>query len=375
MKRNIFFLLTLALPLSLPAQHTLESRLNTFRAGDEIIKQQVEYKNPGRSGENVLWDFGQLNSINDEYTLTYSAPALIADSMYILGLDTILSRELTEGSLMIGTEHNTMYYYYQTDNRLWVFGHENPLTLLRYFQPLIAGIYPMHYKDSCRYDYQSEGLYSSSVNFSTHGEAQLQADAYGMMILPSGDTLRNVLRTHTVQTICQVFHTGDTIPVQHRSSIATCKWYSKGYRYPIFETIQTTIPTDSVETVHFETAFFFPPQDHYYLEEDEENLAIVENENNGGNGGEVDPWEGLTYNFYPNPVVTNLEIEIYMPRAGQVRMQLMNRMGLMVWTEDFGTWPEGIHTASVYAGAFPVGEYVLNMWFDDYLIGEKIIKR
>ena len=49
MKRNIFFLLTLALPLSLPAQHTLESRLNTFRAGDEIIKQQVEYKNPSFS--------------------------------------------------------------------------------------------------------------------------------------------------------------------------------------------------------------------------------------------------------------------------------------------------------------------------------------
>jgi hypothetical protein len=38
------------IPGILSAQHVLRSELNMFRAGDEIIKQQVEYKNPGRKG-------------------------------------------------------------------------------------------------------------------------------------------------------------------------------------------------------------------------------------------------------------------------------------------------------------------------------------
>jgi len=121
---KIYFYLTLlvlcVIPGMLPAQYLLQSDLNLPRAGDEIIKQQVEYKNPGRSGENVLWDFGQLQSINDEYTLSYSSPGLIRDSIYILGLDTISMKNLAGGSLLIGTEHNTMYYYYLDKNRMWI---------------------------------------------------------------------------------------------------------------------------------------------------------------------------------------------------------------------------------------------------------------
>ena len=51
--------------ISLYAQHSLQSELNYFRAGDEIIKQQVVYKDPGRTGENVLWDFSRLTSVDD----------------------------------------------------------------------------------------------------------------------------------------------------------------------------------------------------------------------------------------------------------------------------------------------------------------------
>ena len=354
---------------SLSAQHSLQIEHNLPRAGDVIIKQQVEYKDPGRSGENVLWDFGKLKSVNDEYTLSYSEPVAVNDSMYIMGMDTILLKNLADGSLLIGTEHNTMYYYYFTGNRWWVLGHENPATLLQYTKPLIAGAYPMQYGDTSRYDYESKGLYSSTVPFTANGKAQIHADAHGMMILPSGDTLRNVLRTHTVQSIRQVFQTGDTA-VENHSSVQTCKWYSKGYRYPIFETIQTSVGVDETENVNFETAFFFPPQEHYYLEDDLDNLALLENETDSV----ANPWEGLTYNFYPNPVKNDLNIEVFMPKRGRVRMRLTSRPGMTVWKKDFGEWQQGVQKASVSMPAFPVGEYVLNMWFDGYLVGEKILK-
>jgi hypothetical protein len=41
----------------LSAQHTLQSDLNRFRADNMLVKQQVSYKDPGRTGENVLWNF------------------------------------------------------------------------------------------------------------------------------------------------------------------------------------------------------------------------------------------------------------------------------------------------------------------------------
>ena len=355
---------------SLPAQHSLQSEQNLPRTGDVIIKQQVEYKDPGRAGENVLWNFGELKSVNDEYTLSYSEPVLANDSIYIMGMDTVLLKNLTEGSLLIGTEHHTMYYYYFTGNRLWALGHENPTTLLQYTQPLIVSAYPMQYGDSARHAYRSKGLYSSKIPFTSGGEAQIKADAHGMMILPSGDTLRNVLRTSAVQTIRQVFRKGAKEAVEHNSTVETCKWYSKGYRYPVFETIRTSVIAGGAENVNFETAFFFPPQEQYYLDDDPENLALQEEKTDSIS----DPWAGLTYNFYPNPVETNLKIEIYMPRQGHVRMQLSDRLGRHVWMKDYGNWNEGVHSAEIFMSPYVKGEYVLNMWFDDHLAGEKILK-
>lgn len=97
----------------------------------------------------------------------------------------------------------------------------------------------------------------------------------------------------------------------------------------------------------------------------------------GGSSDEVsdNPWVGLTYNFYPNPVETNLEIELYLPKQAQVRMQLTDRMGNVVWNKNLGIWQEGINTTHVLMSPFTMGEYVLSMWFDEYLIGEKILKK
>jgi len=64
MKKQLLSLL-IGIPVMLSAQHTLQRELHLPRVGDELIKQQVEYKDPGRSGDNVLWDFSRLTSIND----------------------------------------------------------------------------------------------------------------------------------------------------------------------------------------------------------------------------------------------------------------------------------------------------------------------
>lgn len=70
MKLKILFFIFLAgnFPLFflLHAQEILSVETNMFRANDTIVKQQVEYKNPGKTGENVFWNFGKLKPVDEK---------------------------------------------------------------------------------------------------------------------------------------------------------------------------------------------------------------------------------------------------------------------------------------------------------------------
>jgi len=60
---------------SLPAQnsHQLSTERNAYRVPDQLVKQQVEYKDPGSSDKNLTWDFRFLQPFNKECTPTISS--------------------------------------------------------------------------------------------------------------------------------------------------------------------------------------------------------------------------------------------------------------------------------------------------------------
>lgn len=69
MRNFIFLLMGVMLSQSAFSQFSLESSSALPRANDTIVKQCVEYRDPGRSGPNVLWNFSELELLNDAYTL------------------------------------------------------------------------------------------------------------------------------------------------------------------------------------------------------------------------------------------------------------------------------------------------------------------
>ena len=370
--KRFYFLLLLSIPGMLSAQQVLQKELNSPRVDDEIIKQQVFYKDPGRSGQNVLWDFGRLEIYDGDYTLSYTEPDIVGDSIYVMGSDTLYLDALGEDIPFVGTEHYTRYYYHLSEDKLWVLGHENPTNLLQYTQPLLNAFYPIVYGDSITLPYNSEGIYSGGVPFQTEGEVSILADAEGWMILPSGDTLRHVIRIKNEQTIRQSMENGSGEITHNNSLLETYRWYSRGYRYPIFETICSFVYDEGAALVkNFETAFFYPPIDHYYLEEDEENQAILE----ALEQEDLSPWAGLKYNFYPNPVSDLLSVELYLPRATTVRVQVRSTMGIIYLDESKGVWQEGTGSFYLNLVSAPIGNYILDIWLDDYLISDIIMKR
>ncbi|MFR9166176.1 MAG: T9SS type A sorting domain-containing protein [Dysgonomonas sp.] len=360
---------------------------STPRIGDEIIKQQVEYKDPGRSGENVIWNFSTLKEINPEYKIKYIPPFIVDDKLYVMGKDTFNIKDVSEGELVAGYEHQTRYYYQCKDGEQYILGHENPTTLLHYNQPVRIMSEPMKYGQEINNTYSSYARYSNKIDIYTEGEVNVKADAYGIMILPSGDTLRNVIRIKTQQTYIESDTLRDPLNQEKLNMIVdNYKWYSKGYRYPIFETVRTRDLSDTTETAYYSTAFFYPPQEHYYLEDDYENLAVLDSldniNNRQPNKPKPDPndpshWleNNFTYNYYPNPVITDLYVEYYLEASAEVGISVYNIAGTLIKSIDKQKKEAGFYEETIDCISLPYGSYLLQIKVNNEIINQKFIKR
>ena len=335
--KNIFIFLLSILCLA-SARGQLNVLHNQFRAGDLLFKQQVEYVDPGEAGAERLWNFSKLNTVNDEYTLEYALPPLEGDSVYIMGDKRFNMNDVKENELIVATEHNTMYYYHLKEDTLLQIGHENPSVILAYTSPMAILRFPLNYAQTVSSAYKSKGLYSGIVDIQTEGTVTVTADAYGKMILPSKDTLDLVLRVKTLQTIFDILdesnNTEETVNTGKQLEIY--RWYSKGYRYPIFETIRNLNLADS--SVIFSTAFFFPPQDHFYLDTDPENLALLDelwnmdkdniDQPDAEHTDVVSLKDILTCKIFPNPVNSILNIEYELKQDAKVSFHLFSIDGI-----------------------------------------------
>lgn len=372
---------------------------NGIRIGDEIIKQQVEYVDQGKAGKNQAWDFSQLKTVNDAYSLTYDLPPLQGDSLYIMGDRSFLKRDVADNELIVGTEHNTMYFYRQKNDSLYLLGHENPAVRLTYTQPIVHSVYPLNYGNHTQAGYISEGLYSGTVDLATKGYVKVEADAFGKMILPEGDTLNPVLRIKTTKLILdrdikdiQSDRNNDlpnetSIAIQSKGKqMETCQWYTKGYRYPVFETIRNVNLDDNTEI--FSTAFYYPPQEHYYLDTDPENLAILDSlwnveDERKTKSSNLNTAENTIkekgYRVYPNPVKDLLYVEYTIeenPQPQSVSILLYTMDGKVIKNISKKDQQQGRYTERIECSNLTAGSYVMKLTTGKKItINEIILKK
>lgn len=386
---KILFALSFLFPaVSLFSQHMLTRQHNAPRPGDEIIKQQVEYKDPGRNGNQVLWDFSRLNAVNETYSLTYSEPFLL-DSIYLLGNDTVFAHTLGNDALIVGQEHFTRYYYRIQDNGIRQLSHRNPVSYMRY-TPLVPvvpfGLAPGEKQETA---YRAGTVYSGTERMYVEGEITAEADAYGMMVLPDKDTLRHVVRIRSLHVLHEnadsLANKYSEMPDSLRAEFErpavktiteTFRWYEKGYRYPVFETIRTIDNSTGDENEYFTTAFFYPPQEHYYLDDDAENLAVLDSL---ANIPEIDTrtWieKNFSYNVYPNPVSTDLYIEYHLEESADVKVTLYNSMSLPMKSIPVKQRSAGAYTEILNCIDLPQGSYVLRFDVKGEFVSEVILKK
>lgn len=382
--KNVGVTFFLGIWLTLPCYSQLNRTHNHLRSGDVLIKQQVEYTAPGQSGTNRFWDFSKVKTVNPSYTLSYNQPPLEGDSVYILGNQRFKKNKVSPDELIVGTEHNTMYYYHFRGDTLLQTGHENPSVVLAYDTPMQPIVYPLNYGQKISSNYESRGFYSGTVAIHTRGTVTTTADAYGKLLLPSGDTLNPVLRIKTTQTIIDIPAESSYMLTQDDNSkqLETCRWYSKGYRYPVFETVRSINLKDSSEI--FKTAFYYPPQDHLYLDTDPENQALLDELWNidKDKTAVTDPTakiasieDYITCELYPNPVVSTLNLKYELTQDAKVSFELYSIEGMPVKKIKAQSKTAGTYYESIDCSNLQSKSYVLRIMADEFMLNQVVIKK
>lgn len=384
------------------AQGKLDTEANMFRANDTIVKQQVEYKNPGKMGENVFWNFGKLKPVDEKYTIVYAE----------------VSDTTTEIS---GTEHRTRYFYELQNDSLLLLGYENPTTRVRYNTPEMILHFPMKFGDKIEGYFSGKGIYCDKLDVDAYGSSRSLVDASGVLILPNHDTLKHVIRIRTIQLVSEkiVPLTADSLAkstidkpnsgtaaevirkqLESDSAVLmvdTHRWYAAGYRYPVFETVRTGKYRDQNKTSYFTTAFFYPPVKHLYVTSDSTNkkvqdelrkselIATGNGDNNDpgyDNNSEINPMKNqlpdeieFACNVYPNPVESQLTFEFYISKDATVSYALYNIAGTLLYMKRPHLLRSGAYGDLIDMGRLLRGQYILSIQVNGKRYSEKIIKR
>jgi len=384
LKLLFFSLLFESVPLF--AQNRLEKEYNMFRDKDVIVKQQVKYKNPGRAGANVLWNFSKQEAVNEKYKVSYSQPDL--------------------DSIVTGCEHRTLYHYQLRNDSLYSLGYENPTTMMQYQKPELLMTFPFSYQKRVEGYFYGTGSYCRRLDLTTQGKTVTWGDAHGMIILPNGDTLQHVLRVRSLKKIAEkMFHyelkdsvvshivfpdsiehhlNNDSVYIQ----VETYRWYADGYRYPIFETVESTTYKNGKPLKLFNTAFFYSPEKHAYLNEDEKNLARLEELDkaarerpSGGNGNSDDnnqsnpEKEIINYNVYIENGSNRISVEYNLSQPAEVTINLFDMQGRLLANYPKKNCSSGFYQESISLDGYQLGEYLLRIVVNGYVYGEKIAKQ
>ncbi len=354
--RKFFIYISLCsclLPIGAQQSLVLTTERNSYHADDIQTKQQVVFRDPGSKGKELRWDFRHLQPIEEEYTLRYFIP------------DSSRMHDIC------GLEHRTRYYYHQQNDSVWSTGYENHTTYMKYTKAELKMRYPFTYGDTLRSEFEGKGEYGRRLQLAVKGSTRIEADAEGELILPD-ETIKKALRVHTQR------HYTETGRDSLQMTYDTYCWYAQGVRYPVFESIKTTVQKGKSDTTVFTTSFYYPPQEQYA----QLNDSPLQEEAEGS-----DPWslssppsgelEGVftEADLLPNPVIDILYINYRLTRNAKIRFSVHNNAGVaMVQTATLNQ-TEGYHQTPVNMTGFIPGVYTLYVHVDDMVMSLNVVKK
>lgn len=357
------------------AQTKLHGELNKYRVDDKLVKIRILYKDCGRNGSNVLWNLGEVDEIDRHYELRYTSDNGFGDSC------------------IVGIENNTMYYYNVSDSSIVMTGFENNTTKITYDVPEVVMSFPMSYGDSISGYFHGTGTYCDKVAMRSFGNYRTVADGFGLMVLPDGDTIRNVLRIHTMKKVYGELYHIDSLKSVSAVSYSVDKirehieqadmitesdiyrWYAPGYRYPVLETFKVHAGINDGGDC-FTASFYYPLSEQNSLPYDIENKK--ERERFILQGGDMfNPLHDDTGFIYNTYISDNglLRFEYSMSSSADVSYDIFTPSGMSVYSSGVKRLRQGAYEDLFCLSGYSRGVYLLKIRVNDNQYSEKILLR
>lgn len=270
-----YMMLSLCICLSTEAQQATNA--HAFRIGDKLERQQAAYRQFDWQEHQAIWDLSDIDS---------------SDNLSLLEFTENPQDE--HGIIANGT--NTRYYYRQDDLGTFLMGYENNQSKICYNMPELASLDNMAIGNKASGCFSGYAIYAESVFSRIYGIYECHVGEVGTIILPTNDSIGNVVKVQVTKTTGQHYLSDienpkalqflvDSISVYNNDSIlhhlatdsclvisTTNRWYAKGYRYPIYETIESHIKGNKVG---FKAAYYSSPQSQKSPGEDEDEKEKV----------------------------------------------------------------------------------------------------
>ena len=354
MKKILSTIIAFTVCLSMSGQQISQSN-NCYRGNDALEKKQVTLKGFDLNSKNGVWSLEDAEISKATSTTEYTTLT-----------DTLMA-----------VERGNRTYYRQDRSAVSIIGSENVQELVSYDIPETWLRFPMQRGDSIGGYFNGMGTYCEKLFMRRFGTYMTKADAAGKLVLPGGDTLRNVTRLHTERYVGMVLAPVDTM--QHKIPAFTpdsiirrmasdsarirediYRWYAEGYRYPVLEA-KTTAYCGKRLT---EEMFYCPPEVQEQLVLDEENKAVrarlVAGGGDGsgladdGTGRKVGPG-GFDYRFSQNEDGETVTVSYTSEQPVRVTAMLANSQGYVYRRAE---QTDGSAITFSYSGLRP-GQYIL----------------
>ena len=366
------WLLFLGILCIVPARGQLNGEQNLPRAGDELIKQSVPYRPAGKSGENVVWDFSAATVVDTDYPVAY------------------FFREEEEEAALIGAEPGHLLHYSIFNDSLLMSGYESPNVLIKYSNPGLLLKFPITYGDSQQDDFSGRGKHHDRLQSIISGSLKTSIDGTGCVVLPNNECLENIVRIHTQKTETSRYAPAssafdifapttevewtDSVYFSRPTTVFTeiYQWYEAGYRYPVFETLESYRLSDDNLISLQKSSFFYHPSDHVF--DTGEGGTPADSLQSPGNAI-PDPWLNFACVLTPNPAKTTVNMDMHLPLRAEIRIQAYNSMGMVYINKNLGFYSEGEHSIPLDISSLPVNNYILDIRLNEHMESLILMKR
>lgn len=364
----------------------VSTKYNGPRDGDAITRHPITYSDTVSPGYDCLWDLSQSTDDGNSYKLS---TRLVNDSLLrysTTGQKSVIYYDSQNDTVTLaGFESRLWQVYYHTPE-VWL-----PATNLN-FGSGITGII------------RGRGVYSDRLRYSIAGTYTLTADARGTLIMPEGDTIRNVLRVHTQRKILHRYFTMDSTlcditlcditdtELAQASSTGdilihdTRRWYAPGYRYPVLETQTLSKPIATTPLSH--QACYTTVNELEQLPSDPDNQELRElarqsiekyhdsnNDINNPTDNKTNGGEDIRYQFSQNRGDRSVSVDYTVSQPSDVEFILADVTGIVYSTDTHHCAPDEEYTVTIPYGHLPhSGPYVLYICTDSNRYAEKFYK-